>query len=778
MMYWVVFLLFSSSASAIEKIHGLNFSAFKAGQSPGNPPCLSEAQIRERIAIIAPYTNWIRTFGTGQCLDQAGRIAREFGLKVAMQAWLSRDVASNQEQMARLIVEAQAGHVDLAIVGSEVLYRRDLTESQLLSYITQFRAAVPNVRVATSDTYTELLAHPAVIAAGDVVLPTIYAFWEGHSIDIAMGQTHLAWQRIRAAAGPREVIVAEAGWPSGGNPTGNAVPSPANQSRFFKSLVSWSKANSIPVFVFSAFDEAWKAGTGEGAVGATWGIWNEAGQMKPGMQPVFDGQTSPDDWSGNSLPGGPGTPVIQITYLPAYSVFLSPEDTLRGKLLHAAPAQHRIATYIQVNGLFWIKPRADQPAAEIQPDGSFSVDIVTGGNDHQATRIVLFAIPAGFTPPIVLGSAELPAQLYQQSIAVREVSRSVNSIRGRITDFDGFPVAAVNVVLTGTGLSTQTTPDGYYSFASLPGAGAYTLAASRSGWAISPPTLPVSGQGAAIADLRASSCTGYTLSPQHITAEPSGGSFTVSVSSTCQWEAIVSPSSAEVVRLIAPSARTGSGTLQFNVLPNLAAVPRMASISINGNLIQIAQKGAGVPQLFQDVTPSNVFFDYTYLMSANNIYTGCGGGNYCVNEITTRAAMAESSIRAFYGDQFDYPATPYFADVPVNHPQFRYIQKLKQLGVTDGCTVTTFCPGDPVTRGQMAVFIIRLKLGLNSPLQFSYHLTPYFTDIQPGHLFFAYIQKMRDLGITLGCTTTTYCGDAFNTLGQISVFAIRGFRTP
>jgi hypothetical protein len=114
----------------------------------------------------------------------------------------------------------------------------------------------------------------------------------------------------------------------------------------------------------------------------------------------------------------------------------------------------------------------------------------------------------------------------------------------------------------------------------------------------------------------------------------------------------------------------------------------------------------------------------------------------------------------------------------VNHPQFRYIQKMKQLGVTDGCTATTYCPGDPVTRGQMAVFIIRLKLGLNSPLQFSYQSTPYFTDIQPGHLFFAYIQKMRDLGITLGCTAASYCGDDFNTLGQISVFAIRGFRTP
>lgn len=771
-------LLLPANLSAIQKIYGLNFSAFKAGQSPGTPPCLSEAQIRERIGIIAPYTTWIRTFGTGNCLDQAGRIAQEFGLKVAMQAWLSRDVTSNQDQMARLIAEAQNGRVDLAIVGSEVLYRGDLTENQLLSYITQFRNAVPGVKVATSDTYTELLAHPAVIAAGDVVLPTIYSFWEGHSIDIAMGQTHLAWQRVRSAAGGREVIVAEAGWPSGGNPVRNAVPSPANQSRFFKSLVSWSKANSIALFVFSAFDEAWKANTGEGAVGATWGIFNEAGQLKAGMQPVFDGQTSPDDWSGNALPGGPGTPEIEITYLPAYSAFLSPENTIRGKLLHAAPAQYRIATYIQVNGLFWTKPTESQRTVEIQADGSFSVLAVTGGSDHLASRFVLFALPAGAVPPLALGIATLPPDLYQQSIAVRDVTRTANSIRGRVTDFDGNPVAAVNVVLTGTNLLTQTTADGYYSFAVLPNSGTFTLAASKSGWAISPPALTVAGQGAAITNLRATSCTGYTLSPQHIVAEPSGGSFAVTIQTGCHWEATVSPAAANLVSLIAPVSRTGTGTLQFNVLPNLAAVPRMASISINGNLIQIAQKGAGVPQLFQDVTPSNVFFDYTYLMSRDNIYGGCASGVYCVNDLTTRAVMSESAIRSFYGDAFDYPTTPYFTDVPFNHPQFRYIQKMKQLGVTDGCTATTFCPGDPVTRGQMAVFIIRLKLGLNSPLQFSYHPSPYFLDVPPSHLFFPYIQKMRDLGITLGCTANTYCGDAFNTQGQISVFAIRGFRTP
>jgi hypothetical protein len=39
---------------------------------------------------------------------------------------------------------------------------------------------------------------------------------------------------------------------------------------------------------------------------------------------------------------------------------------------------------------------------------------------------------------------------------------------------------------------------------------------------------------------------------------------------------------------------------------------------------------------------------------------------------------------------------------------------MRQLGITAGTTPTTFSPGDPVTRGQMAVFIIRALMNTNA----------------------------------------------------------------
>lgn len=57
------------------------------------------------------------------------------------------------------------------------------------------------------------------------------------------------------------------------------------------------------------------------------------------------------------------------------------------------------------------------------------------------------------------------------------------------------------------------------------------------------------------------------------------------------------------------------------------------------------------------------------------------------------------------------PGVATFTDVPIGHPFFQEVQALFGSGITNGCTPTTFCPQDPVTRGQMAAFLSR-ALGL------------------------------------------------------------------
>ncbi len=60
------------------------------------------------------------------------------------------------------------------------------------------------------------------------------------------------------------------------------------------------------------------------------------------------------------------------------------------------------------------------------------------------------------------------------------------------------------------------------------------------------------------------------------------------------------------------------------------------------------------------------------------------------------------------------PSTATFSDVPTGYWAFPYIEALAASGITVGCAPGTFCPEDPVTRAQMAVFLAK-ALGLHWP---------------------------------------------------------------
>jgi hypothetical protein len=55
-----------------------------------------------------------------------------------------------------------------------------------------------------------------------------------------------------------------------------------------------------------------------------------------------------------------------------------------------------------------------------------------------------------------------------------------------------------------------------------------------------------------------------------------------------------------------------------------------------------------------------------------------------------------------------------FNDVPASDPNCRFIEEIARRGITGGCGGGNYCPGDPNTHGQMAVFITA-TFGLRIP---------------------------------------------------------------
>ncbi len=113
-----------------------------------------------------------------------------------------------------------------------------------------------------------------------------------------------------------------------------------------------------------------------------------------------------------------------------------------------------------------------------------------------------------------------------------------------------------------------------------------------------------------------------------------------------------------------------------------------------------------------------------------------------------------------------------FPDVPTDHQFYRFIETLFHKGVTGGCAGGGYCPGNPVTRAQMAVFLLKGKFG-------SAHIPPpctgtVFPDVPcTGNIFDPWIEELAALGITGGCGSGLYCPNNTVTRQQMAVFLLK-----
>lgn len=259
------------------KIHGFCFSPYEETQNIGD--ILSKEQIDRRMKVIAPHSNWIRSFSTIEGNEQIPEIAKNNGLHSIVGVWIGHDLEANEREIESLIKLSQFHKPTIVAVGNEVLLRGDLSESALLAYIKRVKTALPDVQVGYADAYFQFVEQPNLVEACDVILANCYPFWEGYSIDNAASYLQQMYALLQEVSMGKRIIISETGWPSEGTAIGNAVPSKLNVMKYFISIHEWQKQNNIELFYFSSFDESWKVHH-EGDVGARWGIWDKNEKVK------------------------------------------------------------------------------------------------------------------------------------------------------------------------------------------------------------------------------------------------------------------------------------------------------------------------------------------------------------------------------------------------------------------------------------------------------------------------------------------------------------------
>lgn len=177
----------------------------------------------------------------------------------------------------------------------------------------------------------------------------------------------------------------------------------------------------------------------------------------------------------------------------------------------------------------------------------------------------------------------------------------------------------------------------------------------------------------------------------------------------------------------------------------------------------------------QELPPGGTFSDddgnvhegYIEALVAAGITSGCGEGLFCPDDAVTRGQMA-----AFLNRAIELPESPGDLFTDDDDSVFENdIERLAEGGVTKGCNPPTndqFCPDDPVTRGQMAAFLVRA-------FDYTEDGDTDFTDDDES-VFESDIEKLAAAGVTKGCNppdNTQFCPDDPVSRAEMATFLSR-----
>jgi hypothetical protein len=194
-----------------------------------------------------------------------------------------------------------------------------------------------------------------------------------------------------------------------------------------------------------------------------------------------------------------------------------------------------------------------------------------------------------------------------------------------------------------------------------------------------------------------------------------------------------------------------------------------------------SSSNGGVPTTFTDVPSSYWAYSWIERLYAAGITAGCSTNplSYCPENSVTQAEMAVFLEKGMHGSAYTPPAGTgtVFADVPISYWAVNWIEKSFADGITAGCGGGNYCPENPVTRAEMAVFLLKAKHGA------AYTPPPatgIFVDVPTTYWAASWIEQLYAEKITGGCKLSplSYCPDKSVTRAEMAVFLVKTFNLP
>jgi exo-beta-1,3-glucanase (GH17 family) len=259
------------------KLNCVSYAPFRNVQDPLTPGLVvGEQQIAEDLEQLARTSDCVRTYSTGNGMDQVPALAQKAGLKVLLGIWIGTQPLQNVQQTETAIALANKypDVVSAIVVGNEVMLRREMTVSDLAAIVRSVKARV-TVPVTYADVWDVWLRSRALSDAVDFVTIHILPYWDDIPIPAGRAAAHVdsIRQQVAAVFPGKDIFVGETGWPSEGRMRQGALPSRANQARVIADILAIAKRQNFHVNLIEAYDQPWKR-QWEGTVGGHWGLFD------------------------------------------------------------------------------------------------------------------------------------------------------------------------------------------------------------------------------------------------------------------------------------------------------------------------------------------------------------------------------------------------------------------------------------------------------------------------------------------------------------------------
>lgn len=279
-LFWYILgevIVLRDESDGIKKLECVSYAPFDKDESPFDKNYkMSEDRVREDLALIAKYSECIRTYSSAG-LEMLPKIARENNLKLYLGAWVGMDKEFSKKEI-KAVIRLANEYRDIikgVIVGNEVLLRGELSKEELAKYIKEVKSAIGDIPITYADVWEFWLKNKELVDSVDFITIHMLPYWEDIPIDVHRAIKHIGdvRERLLALANGKKLLIGETGWPSEGRMREAALPSKIDQALFIREFVKEATKNGWDYNIIEAIDQPWKR-VSEGAVGGYWGLFD------------------------------------------------------------------------------------------------------------------------------------------------------------------------------------------------------------------------------------------------------------------------------------------------------------------------------------------------------------------------------------------------------------------------------------------------------------------------------------------------------------------------